>query len=183
MTASAALARENPRRDAILRALLQPAGRLAAPVPMPRRSPFPFFHPLFGRTLHRAAVDIGSASVKAGAKMLEDATKRKVVQRRAATGTGDWIAGMAFGPAGLRRYRLYRPAGVGYAERLPLVVMLHGCGQDAAAFAASTRMNALAASESASSCSIPSRTGSANVQRLLELVRHPHRPRPRRGGD
>ena len=32
-------------------------------------------------------------------------------------------------------------------ERLPLLVMLHGCGQDAAGFAASTRMNRIAARE------------------------------------
>jgi poly(hydroxyalkanoate) depolymerase family esterase len=57
---------------------------------------------------------------------------------------GDWIAGIAMGAAGARRYRLYRPPGVGLREKLPLVVMLHGCGQDANAFANSTRMNRLA---------------------------------------
>ncbi len=57
---------------------------------------------------------------------------------------GDWIAGMAMGAAGARRYRLYRPPGVGLREELPLMVMLHGCGQDANAFANSTRMNRLA---------------------------------------
>ena len=62
-------------------------------------------------------------------------------------GTGDWLAGLAFGPTGAQRYRLFRPAGVTFGERLPLMVMLHGCGQDAAAFAASTRMNVVAARE------------------------------------
>ncbi len=54
---------------------------------------------------------------------------------------------MALGLAGARRYWLYRPPGVSRHERLPLMVMLHGCGQDAKGFAASTRMNSLAARE------------------------------------
>jgi poly(hydroxyalkanoate) depolymerase family esterase len=57
---------------------------------------------------------------------------------------GDWIAGVAMGTAGARRYRLYRPPGVALGEKLPLLVMLHGCGQDANAFADSTRMNRIA---------------------------------------
>ncbi|MCY7319423.1 MAG: PHB depolymerase family esterase, partial [Ramlibacter sp.] len=56
-------------------------------------------------------------------------------------GRGDWIAGVTIGGAGARRYRLYRPSGTQYGERLPLLVMLHGCGQDASSFADSTRMN------------------------------------------
>ena len=45
------------------------------------------------------------------------------------------------GATGARRFRLYRPPGVKVGERLPLMVMLHGCGQDAYSFASSTRMN------------------------------------------
>ncbi|MBA3771663.1 MAG: prolyl oligopeptidase family serine peptidase, partial [Ramlibacter sp.] len=62
-------------------------------------------------------------------------------------GDGDWIAGIAMGTAGARRYRLYRPPDMKFGERLPLVVMLHGCGQDAKSFAQSTRMNRIAARE------------------------------------
>lgn len=62
-------------------------------------------------------------------------------------GAGDWIAGLAIGAAGARRYRLYRPTGTRFGERLPLLVMLHGCGQDASSFAASTRMNRVAERE------------------------------------
>jgi poly(hydroxyalkanoate) depolymerase family esterase len=40
-----------------------------------------------------------------------------------------------------RAYRLYLPAAVSSRQRLPLLVMLHGCQQDARAFAEGTRMN------------------------------------------
>ena len=62
---------------------------------------------------------------------------------------GQWLAGIAPGPAGARRYQLYVPPGVSRASRvrIPLLVMLHGCGQTAHGFAASTRMNERAARE------------------------------------
>jgi poly(hydroxyalkanoate) depolymerase family esterase len=58
-----------------------------------------------------------------------------------------WTAGIASGVSGARRYRLYTPSGLQRNEHLPLVVMLHGCAQDAQAMAASTKMNRLAQSE------------------------------------
>ncbi len=65
--------------------------------------------------------------------------------RPAAPSGGRWIRGSAVGPAGLRRYRLFLPAARVPGQRLPLLVMLHGCDQTAEAFAASTRMHQLAA--------------------------------------
>lgn len=61
--------------------------------------------------------------------------------------TGDWLPGLAIGPVGARRYRLYRPPDLKRGETVPLLVMLHGCRQDAESFAASTRMNRVAARE------------------------------------
>lgn len=43
-----------------------------------------------------------------------------------------------------RAYRLYLPAAASRGDRLPLLVMLHGCRQDAQIFAEGTRMNQLA---------------------------------------
>jgi len=62
-----------------------------------------------------------------------------------AAGGGDWSTASAAGPGGSRHYWLYRPPLLLPGERLPLLVMLHGCTQDAQGFAASTRMNRLAA--------------------------------------
>lgn len=61
--------------------------------------------------------------------------------------TGSWTAGVALSPGGARRYKLYRPPGLQPGERVPMFVMLHGCQQDAERFAASTRMNKIAARE------------------------------------
>ncbi|RYF63433.1 MAG: PHB depolymerase family esterase, partial [Comamonadaceae bacterium] len=70
-------------------------------------------------------------------------------QRKPPPGAGDWIAGLAMGPGGTRGYHLYRPPGLKPApgEKLPMVVMLHGCGQTGRDFAASTRMNRIASRE------------------------------------
>lgn len=55
--------------------------------------------------------------------------------------------GFTAGTTGTLRYRLYKPQGVLRSERLPLMVMLHGCGQTAQSLAASTRMNQIAERE------------------------------------
>lgn len=68
-------------------------------------------------------------------------------QRLPPAAAGDWLPGVASCAAGMRRFRLYRPPGVRRGEHLPLLVMLHGCGQDAHGFARLTRMNRVAARE------------------------------------
>ena len=86
-------------------------------------------------------------TLRAGARSVSQAAKPIPAKRKAPAGLGDWLVGMALGPTGPRRYRVFRPAGVKFGERLPLMVMLHGCSQDAKSFAASTRMNVVAARE------------------------------------
>ncbi len=77
------------------------------------------------------------ASVAQAMKPLREQAKKP------AAGAGDWLVGAFAG----RRYALFRPAGVKFGERLPLLVMLHGCHQNAKSFADSTRMNVVAARE------------------------------------
>lgn len=86
-------------------------------------------------------------SLRAGSQAAGLGLKAQRDKRKPPAGEGDWIAGAALGAAGARRYRLYRPPEVRFGERLPLMVMLHGCGQDAKGFAQSTRMNRIAARE------------------------------------
>lgn len=52
---------------------------------------------------------------------------------------------MAASEGGLRRYHLFKPPRKIAELGMPLMVMLHGCRQDGRSFAASTRMNRLAA--------------------------------------
>ena len=82
-----------------------------------------------------------------GPRVLARTIKPVVAKLTPPPGAGAWIAGVVMGATGARRFRLYRPPGVKLGERLPLMVMLHGCGQDANSFATSTRMNRIAMRE------------------------------------
>lgn len=125
--------------------------------------------PAWARSLNRSFATLGRQALKAGQAALlqamavpakparRPAAKRGVAKRaaakrvatrpRAATAVGSWRPGLALGPGGARRWRLYSPPGLRAGERLPLLVLLHGCTQDADSFAASTRMNRLAAQQ------------------------------------
>lgn len=71
----------------------------------------------------------------------------RAAPRTALASAGRWLGGRAVSPAGTRRYRLFVPPGRSPGQRVPLMVMLHGCDQDADSFAASTRMHRIAARE------------------------------------
>lgn len=58
--------------------------------------------------------------------------------------TGSFTEHQYRGSEGSRSYRLFVPGGGPRNETLPLIVMLHGCTQDAADLARGTRINALA---------------------------------------
>lgn len=122
---------------------------------MPKRSPHAALRKAWQQGLRavtgqvlRATRSATQAATKTARTVGQDAVPSlRKTPPHPSPGLGDWIAGVATGRAGMRRYRLFRPAGLPSGERVPLLVMLHGCGQDAAAFARSTRMNRLAARE------------------------------------
>jgi poly(hydroxyalkanoate) depolymerase family esterase len=99
------------------------------------------------KSFERGFAAITRSAVRAGSRALGDALKPTFEKGRPPPGAGDWIPGMVMGAAGARRFRLYRPPDMKLGERLPLIVMLHGCGQDAKSFATSTRMNRIAGRE------------------------------------
>lgn len=88
---------------------------------------------------------LAKATLRGSKRVAGQVTRAAEAQRKPPPGPGDWLSGMAMGPGGARRYHLYRPPNVLAGERLPLMVMLHGCGQTGRDFALSTRMNLLAA--------------------------------------
>ena len=92
------------------------------------------------KTMARSAMKAASRNSRAALKTARSRTTKSV-------GPGDWLAGIAGGASGMRRFRLFRPHGLLPGQRAPLIVMLHGCQQDARSFATSTRMNLLAARE------------------------------------
>ena len=98
----------------------------------------------WAKTFERSVVAMTKMATTSGTRALGHALKPVVARRTPPPGAGAWIAGVAVGASGARRFRLNRPPGVKFGERLPLMVMLHGCGQDANTFAASTRMNRIA---------------------------------------
>jgi poly(hydroxyalkanoate) depolymerase family esterase len=60
------------------------------------------------------------------------------------TGKGTWRQSRFTGVAGTRSYRVYIPVGLRRTSKAPMVLALHGCGQDGLDFAAGTRFNDLA---------------------------------------
>lgn len=111
------------------------------------------------RTFQRTLTALTRTAMRAGTKAMKQALRAKpsvpkpkskpkpAPAKRAPASAAHWTTGLAASAAGARRYRLYKPPGVTRTERLPLLVMLHGCGQNAEALAAISQMNRIAARE------------------------------------
>lgn len=90
---------------------------------------------------------------------------------------GSFITGSFEGPDGTLSYKLYTPSGSA-RRRMPLVVMLHGCGQSAADFATGTGMNRLA-DELGVIILYPQQNQSANMARCWNWHAPEHQARGR----
>ncbi|WP_342051629.1 MULTISPECIES: extracellular catalytic domain type 1 short-chain-length polyhydroxyalkanoate depolymerase [unclassified Cupriavidus] len=124
------------------------------------------------RTARQQSTAVGKAVGNATRQALSGVATpaRPPVTRKDGTG-GIWeegLWGLGFGLGHTqRRYRLYVPPGVSAARPAPLLVLLHGCGQDAASFAASTRV-ATIARDARWIVLMPEQSVQANAQRCWQ---------------
>ena len=97
----------------------------------------------------RPAASKALAKVAAKPRVAAAVVRKQPAPRKPALARGEWVGGVAPGPAGARRYHLFVPSGLAVrpGEKLPLMVMLHGCGQTGRDLAVISRMNRLAARE------------------------------------
>ena len=98
------------------------------------------------KVVTRQAIRSGTQAIKQALRAAPSGHPLATTQR-APVAKADGGMTLVIGTAGALRCWLYKPPGVRRTERLPLVVMLHGCGQDAEALAASSQMNRIAARE------------------------------------
>lgn len=125
------------------------------------------------RSAIRSAVKQGEAMSKAAQRVLSGVASP--VPPPVSRGGGRWEEGSwGLGPLVQRRYRLFIPPGASASRPAPLLVLLHGCGQDSASFAACTRAAALARS---AGCVVlmPEQSSQANAQRCWNWFRSPAR--------
>ena len=84
------------------------------------------------------------AARKPAARARPAATRTPTRRAPSSTGKGTWRSARFTGAAGSRAYSVYIPQGLRRTTRAPLLLALHGCGQNAVDFAAGTRFNDLA---------------------------------------
>ena len=150
------------RRTPVLPASLLRA--FLAPVPLRRRA-----RPARSPALVRPATARSVATRSASA-----AGKGRAASAARAGGT--WRQGRFAGATGSRSYRVYVPKGLRRTSWAPLLVALHGCGQNGVDFAAGTRFNELA-DKHRFVVVYPEQSGVHNGQRCWNWFRPGHQSR------
>ncbi|MCB1955194.1 MAG: prolyl oligopeptidase family serine peptidase [Rhodocyclaceae bacterium] len=116
----------------------------------------------------RIASDALAAHAGSAAKVAQNALAAVASPAPAPTarpGGGKWLEGRwGLGPFAMRRYRLYLPPGAGARRKAPLLLLLHGCQQDSASFAACARVGAFGR-EKGVAVLMPEQSQEANPQR------------------
>mgnify|MGYP006138059993 CR=1 FL=1 len=111
-------------------------------------------------------IDVQANEVAAASQALHSQTAPPPAATAQPLGGGEFIAGRFATATDGRDYKLYIPPQAG-RHPLPLVVMLHGCGQDPDGFAGDTRMNELAERETFL-VAYPEQDSAANGARFVE---------------
>lgn len=99
--------------------------------------------PLGAAPQHEGTTRVDSTVVRTERATTRPAGTRRAPSDAVADPAGRFVTDAVTTAAGTRSYKLYVPGGR-IGTDLPLIVMLHGCTQDAADFAVGTRMNGLA---------------------------------------
>ncbi len=99
------------------------------------------------RTVRSASKAVTAALRRAATPKRPKSALRKPAQSALQPARPTTSAGWRLGALGTRRYRLYKPPSASSGTRLPLLVMLHGCAQDAQTLASVSQMNRVAARE------------------------------------
>jgi len=127
--------------------------------------------------LSKAATRAAGQAARAQAPAIEKATRQMLTGVATPTpapeagGRGRWEEGRwGLGPLAQRFYRLYLPPGASLRRPVPLLMLLHGCGQDAASFAAATRAAANARA-GGFAVLLPEQSSEANPQRCWNWFR------------
>ncbi len=115
-------------------------------------------------------IDLGRAARLLRAGGLAEALRRRFAPAAApGSGGGRFLSAVFANAAGRRRYKLFVPAGY-RGQKVPLIVMLHGCTQSPDDFAAGTRMND--AAEGACWLVVyPAQTARANLRKCWNWFR------------
>jgi hypothetical protein len=88
----------------------------------------------WAKLIQRSVSRVTRLAVSTGSRAVKLALKPVSARSKPPAGAGSWKLGLATGPGGMRRFRLYRPPAVGVTERLPLLV-IHGAADEVVALA------------------------------------------------